>query len=99
MLFRSLKDAGVECDRINKVKEGRPHIVDLIKNDQIDFIVNTTEGKKAIEDSSTIRREALQHKISYTTTIAAASASCMAIKQIDMNEINRLQDLHKEFDQ
>ncbi len=95
----ALKDAGVECDRINKVKEGRPHIVDLIKNDQIDFIVNTTEGKKAIEDSSTIRREALQHKISYTTTIAAASASCMAIKQIDMNEINRLQDLHKEFDQ
>jgi carbamoyl-phosphate synthase large subunit len=94
-----LQEAGVACERINKVMEGRPHIVDLIKNDQIDFIVNTTEGKKAIADSFTIRREALQHKVSYTTTVAAASATCLAIQQIDVTKINRVQDLHKEFEQ
>ena len=94
-----LQEAGVDCERINKVMEGRPHIVDLIKNDQVDFIVNTTEGKKAIADSFTIRREALQHKVSYTTTVAAASATCLAIQQIDVNKINRVQDLHKEFEQ
>ncbi len=94
-----LQEAGVACERINKVMEGRPHIVDLIKNDQIDFIVNTTEGKKAIADSFTIRREALQHKVSYTTTVAAASATCLAIQKIDVTKINRVQDLHKEFEQ
>ena len=94
-----LEEAGVACERINKVMEGRPHIVDLIKNDQIDFIVNTTEGKKAIADSFAIRREALQHKVSYTTTVAAASATCLAIQQIDVNKIRRVQDLHKEFEQ
>jgi len=96
---KALQEAGVECERINKVMEGRPHIVDLIKNDQIGFIVNTTEGKKAIADSFNIRREALQHKVSYTTTIAAASATCLAIQQIGVSTINRVQDLHKEFEQ
>ncbi|HET7358942.1 MAG TPA: carbamoyl-phosphate synthase large subunit, partial [Rhodanobacteraceae bacterium] len=61
---------GVACERINKVLEGRPHIVDLIKNGEIVYIVNTTEGKQAIADSFSIRREALQQRITYSTTIA-----------------------------
>ncbi|MFZ5594389.1 MAG: carbamoyl-phosphate synthase large subunit [Pseudomonadota bacterium] len=92
-----LNDAGVVCNKINKVAEGRPHIVDMIKNDQISFIVNTTEGKLAIADSYEIRRTALQHKVTYTTTLAGARATCMAIKQGDEHGVDRLQDLHKEL--
>ena len=78
------------------MQEGRPHIVDLLKNDQIDFIVNTTEGKQATADSSAIRREALRHKITYTTTLAGAKATAMAMAAPDVSSVNRLQDLHKE---
>jgi carbamoyl-phosphate synthase large subunit len=63
----------VPCDVINKVLEGRPHIVDMIKNGEIVFIVNTTEGKQAIADSFSIRREPLQHKVTYSTTMAGAT--------------------------
>ncbi|TPW18693.1 MAG: carbamoyl-phosphate synthase large subunit, partial [Halothiobacillaceae bacterium] len=77
--------------------EGRPHIVDLIKNDEIDFIVNTTEGKQAIADSCEIRRTGLQHRLTYTTTMTGARAMCRAMKQQSMGEVNRLQDLHKEL--
>ena len=87
---------GVECSQVNKVHEGRPHIVDMIKNDEIKLIINTTEGKQAIADSYTIRAAALQHKVSYTTTLAGARATCMALKSQSGNEVNRLQDLHKE---
>ena len=65
---------------VNKVKEGRPHIVDMIKNNEIDFIVNTTEGKKAIEDSAAIRAAALQDKVTYCTTISGALATCEAME-------------------
>jgi len=92
-----LKKVGIECDHVNKVGEGRPHIVDMIKNDEIQFIVNTTEGKKAIADSRTIRSNALQNKVPYTTTIAGAKATCMAMELGDMSSISRLQDLHKEL--
>ncbi len=91
-----LNDSGVECTIVNKVYEGRPHIVDMIKNDEISLIINTTEGKQAISDSFTIRAAALQHKVSYTTTIAGAKATCMALKSTAV-EVNRLQDLHKEI--
>ncbi|MCW8934332.1 MAG: carbamoyl-phosphate synthase large subunit [Gammaproteobacteria bacterium] len=91
-----LNENGIECALVNKVYEGRPHIVDMIKNDEICLIINTTEGKKAISDSFTIRAAALQHKVSYTTTIAGAKATCMALKSQSNNEVNRLQDLHKE---
>jgi carbamoyl-phosphate synthase large subunit len=66
--------AAFPCERINKVLEGRPHIVDLIKNGEIVFIVNTTEGKQAIADSFSIRREALQHRVTYSTTVSGARA-------------------------
>ena len=91
---KALIEAGVTCRRINKVREGRPHIVDLIKNDEINLIVNTTEGRHAILDSTAIRREAVHRKITYYTTISAARATCVALEHLDEVAVNRLQDLH-----
>ncbi|HKK06327.1 MAG TPA: carbamoyl-phosphate synthase large subunit [Gammaproteobacteria bacterium] len=92
-----LTQGGVPCIVVNKVTEGRPHIVDMIKNDEIDLIVNTTEGKQAIADSYTIRRNALHHKVSYSTTLAGAEATCRALSEKDVTSVNRLQDLHQEL--
>ena len=95
----ALMQAGVECSLVNKVYEGRPHIVDMIKNNEIDFIINTTEGKQAIADSYTIRASALQQKVSYTTTIAGAHATVRALARLDIDVVNRLQDLHAKIKQ
>ena len=92
-----LDAAQIPCVRVHKVGEGRPHIVDMIKNDQIALIINTTEGKQATADSYEIRRSALQHKVAYTTTLAGARATCLALAEPDEFEVNRLQDLHKEL--
>ncbi len=96
-----LSENGVKSRMVNKVKEGRPHIVDMIKNNEIDLIVNTTEGKKAIQDSSTIRRHALQYKVAYTTTLTGAEALCeaMMVKGIEEGdvEVYRIQDIHKDL--
>lgn len=92
---RVLQQAGVACTSVNKVTEGRPHIVDMIKNDEIDFIVNTTEGEQAIADSYTIRRSALQHKVPYTTTLAGGKAICLALCHEARTGVKRLQDLHE----
>ncbi len=89
-----LQAAGISCTRVFKVAEGRPHVVDYIKNHDIDFIVNTTEGKIAIADSFAIRRNALQHKVSYTTTLSGAEAACLAMQYEDRETVTRLQDLH-----
>ena len=91
-----LREAGVKCVVVNKVAEGRPHIVDLLKNGEIDFIVNTTEGGRAIADSYTIRRTALQHGVAYTTTIAGAKATVLGMRELHVTDVNRLQDLHEE---
>ena len=88
-----LQAAGLDCRRVLKVAEGRPHVVDYIKNDEIDFIVNTTDGKQAIADSFAIRRSALQHNVSYTTTLSGAEAACLAMKYEDRDTVTRLQDL------
>ncbi|HTL21666.1 MAG TPA: carbamoyl-phosphate synthase large subunit [Steroidobacteraceae bacterium] len=93
---RALGEAGVPCRRVNKVREGRPHIVDMIKNDEIDLIVNTTEGKQAIRESNSIRREAVHHRVTYYTTVAAGLATCEALDHLDEVEVHRLQDLHSE---
>ena len=93
----SIQAAGIECEIVNKVTEGRPHIVDMIKNDEINLVVNTTEGAQAIADSYTIRSNALHHKVTYTTTLAGAKATCMAIKELAATGVNRLQDLHEEI--
>jgi carbamoyl-phosphate synthase large subunit len=91
-----LRAAGIECREVNKVREGRPHIVDMIKNDEIDLIVNTTEGKHAILESNSIRREAVHRRVTYYTTLAAALATCEALDHLDEVDVNRLQDLHRE---
>ena len=91
-----LAAAGVSCRRANKVREGRPHIVDMIKNGEIDLIVNTTEGKQAIQESTSIRAEAVRRGVTYYTTLPAAIATCNAIEHLDDSDVNRLQDLHKE---
>ncbi|MDH3577232.1 MAG: carbamoyl-phosphate synthase large subunit [Gammaproteobacteria bacterium] len=93
---RSLASAGVSCRRANKVREGRPHIVDMIKNGEIDLIVNTTEGKQAINESVSIRAEAVRKGVTYYTTLGAAVATCRAIEHLDDGDVNRLQDLHGE---
>jgi carbamoyl-phosphate synthase large subunit len=93
-----LEQAGVPCRRANKVREGRPHIVDMIKNDDISLIVNTTEGKQAIFESRSIRREAVARRVTYYTTLAGAFATCEAIDHLLEVEVNRLQDLHMEVE-
>ncbi len=92
-----LRDQGFECETINKVIEGRPHIVDLIKNGEIAYIVNTTEGKQAISDSFSIRREALQQRVTYSTTIAGAKALLHSLDFRDSGPVWSLQELHKEL--
>jgi carbamoyl-phosphate synthase large subunit len=92
-----LNEAGVNCEHVNKVAEGQPHIVDMLKNDEINLIVNTTEGRQAVADSREIRRAALQHQVNYTTTLAAARATVLALNSTDNGSVNRLQDLHGEL--
>jgi carbamoyl-phosphate synthase large subunit len=88
---------GLDCAVVNKVGEGRPHIVDMIKNGDIDFIINTTEGEQAIADSYTIRRSAVQHKVCYTTTLAGGEAACEAIRYPRVSDVNSLQSLYEQF--
>ncbi|MCM5705293.1 carbamoyl-phosphate synthase large subunit [Larsenimonas salina] len=90
----ALTEAGIEVSVVNKVYEGRPHIVDMLKNDEVAYIVNTTEGRQAISDSSVIRRTALAHKVPYATTIAGAKAVCMALEYGNDIKVRRLQELH-----
>jgi carbamoyl-phosphate synthase large subunit len=90
----ALVAGGVRCRRVNKVREGRPHIVDMIKNQEVSLIVNTTEGKQAIRESHSIRAEAVHHKVTYYTTISAARATCDALDHLDNVKVHRLQELH-----
>ena len=92
-----LEQAGLTVRRVNKVTEGRPHIVDMIKNDEANFIVNTTEGRRAIEDSASIRASAEAHGVFYTTTLAAAEAICMALSFKGEKTVRRLQHLHRRI--
>jgi len=89
-----IEAAGIAVRRVNKVTEGRPHIVDMIKNDQVSLVLNTTEGRQSIADSYSIRRSALQHKVYSTTTLAGGQAVCMALKFGPEKTVRRLQDLH-----
>lgn len=89
-----LVGAGVACKRVNKVSEGRPHIVDMMKNGQIHLAINTTEGKQALKDSFPIRREALQNKILVANTLNAGRAVCEAYETTLPFNVYKLQDLH-----
>ncbi len=77
---KTVKDLGFNCEIINKVTEGRPHIVDELVNKKVDIVINTTEGRQSIEDSASIRKTALQNKIFCTTTIFGAFAFVEALK-------------------
>jgi carbamoyl-phosphate synthase large subunit len=92
---KAIKNYGLKVEGVNKVAEGRPHIVDMIKNDEIDFIVNITEDKRAIADSYEIRRNALQSKVTYFTTIAGARAACVGMNYGEELDVASLQSLHK----
>ena len=94
---RCLQEAGVPCEVVNKVTEGRPDIADLLRNDAVDLIVNSTEGRQAIADSAVIRRLALRHKVCYTTTLSGGEAFCKAIRDGRVDTVRRLQDMHAEL--
>ncbi len=93
-----LQDQGLKVELINKLQEGRPNVLDLIKNKQISFILNTVFGKQAQKDSMYIRRGALQYKIPYTTTISGAKAIVKAIRRLKEHPISirSIQEYHKE---
>jgi carbamoyl-phosphate synthase large subunit len=91
-----IEEAGIPVESVNKVMEGRPHIVDMLKNDEIVLIVNTTEGRQAIADSATIRSTALRHGVYCTTTIASAKAVYEALVFGGETSVNSLQHLHAE---
>jgi len=83
-----LSDNGVSVEPINKVMEGRPHIVDAMKNDAVQLVVNTTEGEQSLADSKSIRRTALEMKIPYYTTLAGAEAAVAAIAALRNNSLS-----------
>ncbi|NHN36877.1 carbamoyl-phosphate synthase large subunit [Pseudomaricurvus alcaniphilus] len=89
-----LTDNGLQVQVVNKVMEGRPHIVDMIKNGEISLVFNTTEGKQAIKDSASIRRSAENRRVYYTTTLAGAEAVCVALKFGKNQQVRSLQELH-----
>ena len=91
----ALAEAGLAVTPVNKVAEGRPHIVDMIKNNEINFIVNVTEDKRAVQDSYEIRRNALQQKVTYYTTLAGAKAACMGMAHMQELQVHSIQELHK----
>ena len=88
---------GLKVQPVNKVAEGRPHIVDMIKNGDISFIVNVTEDKRAVADSYEIRRSALQNKVTYYTTLAGAKAACVGMGHMQEIQVESLQNLHKQL--
>ncbi|MDX1914343.1 MAG: carbamoyl-phosphate synthase large subunit [Methylophilus sp.] len=94
---RALAENGLTVTPVNKVAEGRPHIVDMIKNNEINFIVNVTEDKKAVADSYEIRRSALQNKVTYYTTLAGAKAACIGMTYMQELNVESIQDLHKKL--
>jgi len=91
----AFNEAGVETRVVNKVQQGRPHIVDMIIDGDANLVINTTSSTESLADSYTIRREALMHKVTYFTNIAAARAMGEAHKAHEAMRVSKLQDLHK----
>ncbi|MDG2107011.1 MAG: carbamoyl-phosphate synthase large subunit [Gammaproteobacteria bacterium] len=89
-----LEEKNIKCNRVNKVKEGQPHIVDMIKNGEVHLIINTTEGARSIKDSFSIRKEANNNNVCLTTTISGAKAFCKAILFIDNFDATDIQSRH-----
>lgn len=95
---RYINNAGLECSVVNKLLEGRPNIVDAIKNGAYSYIVNTTEGRQAITDSVYIRSEALLNKVAYTTTLNAAFATMQSKTADAYKNVNSVQELHEQIE-
>jgi carbamoyl-phosphate synthase large subunit len=96
----TLVDNGVDVATVNKVMEGRPHIVDMIKNGEVVMIINTTDERRAsIQDSYSIRRSALQARITYYTTLAGARAACMGMQHMGELRPYSVQALHRRLQQ
>ena len=93
---QAITRAGLACQRINKMQQGQPHVVDEIKNDAINLIINTTDGRQAIADSYQIRQQALRRKVAYTTTLSGATAICAALMHSVDGEVYRLDEIHQE---
>jgi len=92
----ALHAAGLECTAVNKLQQGRPNVLDQLKNREIDYVINTVEGSKAVRDSYYIRKEALHGHVPYVTSIAAARAMCRAMSVAGEEDIYSLQQLHQE---
>ena len=97
---RLIREAGIQAEHVNKLYEGRPNILDLITNGQIDLIVNSPVGKDSVNDDSYLRKAAIKSKIPYMTTIAAARATYKGIRYVQEHgsgEVKSLQELHSEI--
>ena len=94
---RHIDEAGIPVEIIKKVAEGRPHVVDAMKNGEVNLIVNTTEGRQSILDSASIRRTALEEKIYCTTTLEGGRAVCSVLRNKELWSVERLQDLHAKI--
>jgi len=98
----ALLEAGLKVTPVNKVAEGRPHIVDMVKNGEISLIINTVEDlPRAVQDSWSIRNAALQGRVTYYTTLAGARAACLGMQLTKSKSLGiyDLQSLHKQIDQ
>ena len=94
---RHINEAGIPVEIIKKVAEGRPHVVDSMKNGEVNLIVNTTEGRQSILDSASIRRTALEERIYCTTTLEGGRAVCSVLRNKELWSVERLQDLHAKI--
>ena len=96
-----LKEAGLPNQTVNKVREGRPHIVDRMKNGEVQLVINTTIGSKSVHESYSIRQTALIHQIPYTTTVAGARATVEAIEALQQKKltVRSIQEYHQDLKQ
>ena len=93
--YQCLKEAGVEVSLVHKVYEGRPNILDYLKSGRYSWVINTTEGRQSVEDSRSLRRNALRYSVGYTTTLNAAFACIEALPEDEYSSVHSLQELHK----
>ena len=93
--YRCLTEAGIPARQVKKVYEGRPNILDGIKSGHYSWVINTTEGRQSVLDSRSLRRGALQYRVSYCTTMNAALASLEAIAENEFNTVHSIQELHQ----
>jgi carbamoyl-phosphate synthase large subunit len=91
---QTLTENNIDCEIVNKVSEGSPHIIDKIKNEEIAMIINSTEDSQGVEDAALIRRQALIHKVPFTTTISAAFAMLQTLKSGHNSEVRPIQELN-----